>query len=641
MSDPILVVPGQTVAQSDWDALVAQHGGLKSNQVRTPTKEERSRYEDAGEDLEQNPIYRGNFADGTYVEYRKAANGVDSMIVEYKPSARFTQQNPARQKDPNDPAERNAAELQRQRERNAALPKDQDPAYETDAERRARAEARIKQQGADAKAAEDKARQERIDQEARAARPGTKIASRTDVVNGRSVTTETWRLPDGTLEDRVDNQPVPPKAGTIVKGGGKNGEDVQAIADPTTGAISYQPIPGAVAPPTPPAEAGQFTPDITKPQMGLAEHIAALSQLRSMGKITDAQYESLARQAYDAAVAEAKRLDTIVSAQQAAATQAITQRGQDISTSVSRLGQANQATQDALSASKGLASAMTPASVAAAGGPVLPAIMALQDARGQGWGGFNQPSPVTTGQFPAWNQIAGMGVSPAPPTYGQVNAATKNAVSGFNAAVGAVLNQPPAAPAGAVPAPAFTPQPPVNLPPSTPGAAAAPPPAPPAPAAAPATQAATGTHPMYRVDLGDEYVYYEAAKHPELVNSSNVTLVDRPTSIAEGHREPKAGAAPSYAKPDAPAPAAAPTPPADTYGPGRFPGGTVLPQPDPQPPVDVPYPTSPGAQSWMGGRTIPGIASMDPLLASTLAVGGDDPSWQNAVMIAARKRGLA
>lgn len=48
---------------------------------------------------------------------------------------------------------KNAAELQRQREKNAALPASQDPAYETDKERRDRSDARIKEQGAAATAA--------------------------------------------------------------------------------------------------------------------------------------------------------------------------------------------------------------------------------------------------------------------------------------------------------------------------------------------------------------------------------------------------------------------------------------------------------------------------------------------------------
>ena len=65
------------------------------------------------------------------------------------------------------PEKKNAAELQRQREKNAALPASHYPAYETDAERRQRAEARIKQQGADAEAARQRGRQDEADARAR------------------------------------------------------------------------------------------------------------------------------------------------------------------------------------------------------------------------------------------------------------------------------------------------------------------------------------------------------------------------------------------------------------------------------------------------------------------------------------------
>jgi len=74
--------------------------------------------------------------------------------------------NPGRPAD-DTPEKKNAAELQRQREKNAALPANQDPAYETDAERRTRADARIKQQGSDAEAARQRSRQDEADTRAR------------------------------------------------------------------------------------------------------------------------------------------------------------------------------------------------------------------------------------------------------------------------------------------------------------------------------------------------------------------------------------------------------------------------------------------------------------------------------------------
>ena len=286
----------------------------------------------------------------------------------------------------------------------------------------------------------------------------------------------------------------------------------------------------------PPSSVGRFTPDPTKPQMGLGEYRATLAELRALGPqnggITEEQYLAASKEAYEAAVAEASRLDTLVTAQQAAAQDAITQRGQDIQASTSRLASANSATQDALTQSRSLAGSMTPQGVASAGGPVLPAIMALQDMRGQSWGGFHQPPQVGTQQFPAWNQVAGMGLGGPVPSYGEVNAANQGAMSGFNSAIGPLIGAPP---------PAATP-------------------------------------------------------HPGMAGPAPVQPVFTPQPPAV------------Y-----PGPAAAASP----AGP-------------------------PARDDWRlgAGQTIPGIAAMDPVLGSVLG-DGSDPEWQEAVMLAARSRGLA
>lgn len=86
----IIVTPGQVVAAPDWEALFAQHGGSKSNQLRPPTKAEQDAADNTGDDLEQNPIYRYYAADGSYVEARRAPNG-DYQIVDYKPSQKYQQ----------------------------------------------------------------------------------------------------------------------------------------------------------------------------------------------------------------------------------------------------------------------------------------------------------------------------------------------------------------------------------------------------------------------------------------------------------------------------------------------------------------------------------------------------------------------
>jgi hypothetical protein len=87
------------------------------------------------------------------------ATGQPATVTEYESGPpKYVAIKPAAGSDPNDPKNRNEAELQRQREKNAALPAHLDPAYETDEERRKRADATIRQQGQDA-------RQARIDEQ--------------------------------------------------------------------------------------------------------------------------------------------------------------------------------------------------------------------------------------------------------------------------------------------------------------------------------------------------------------------------------------------------------------------------------------------------------------------------------------------
>ena len=145
----ILFTPGQIVAPPDWQSMYEQHGGIASS-VMVPITDPKvqsmiAANPDLAATLQQHPIYRYYMRDGSYMEAFGQENGEDVQIVDYKPSSQFTQQQG--RSDPNDPDARNKAELQRQREKNAALPPDQDPAYETDEERRKRAETRIKEQG--------------------------------------------------------------------------------------------------------------------------------------------------------------------------------------------------------------------------------------------------------------------------------------------------------------------------------------------------------------------------------------------------------------------------------------------------------------------------------------------------------------
>lgn len=124
---------------------------------------------------------------------------------------------PANANDPgNQAADANAVELQRQRERNAALPPEQDPAYETDAERRARgrqtaldqeAKAARDKAAADAQAAKDKAES---DKNAANARAGALVPPRINPANQHveefDPATNTW-VDKGPVKEKVDIRP--------------------------------------------------------------------------------------------------------------------------------------------------------------------------------------------------------------------------------------------------------------------------------------------------------------------------------------------------------------------------------------------------------------------------------------------------
>jgi hypothetical protein len=95
----LTVSPGQAVGQPDWDALAAQHGGVKGNPTKVaPSEAQIKEAGMVGDDdpaFQQRPIYRYYFNDGTYVDARTAANGADYAVVEYKPSSQFTGGNTA------------------------------------------------------------------------------------------------------------------------------------------------------------------------------------------------------------------------------------------------------------------------------------------------------------------------------------------------------------------------------------------------------------------------------------------------------------------------------------------------------------------------------------------------------------------
>ena len=169
------------------------------------------------------------------------------------------------------------------------------------------------------------------------ARPGTKVGSKTEVRGGKRVTVETWRLPDGTTEERVAEEPEPVKPGAVIKGGGPNGEDVQAVTGPD-GRISYQPISGAPVQAPPPAGGPTASGRLGEAAADLKSYDEWLDQeLRKPGtKLTVTQADKLreARRAFWKTAIEEQV--GVVNAQTSIRGQELTQRSQTLSDQANR-----------------------------------------------------------------------------------------------------------------------------------------------------------------------------------------------------------------------------------------------------------------------------------------------------------------
>lgn len=233
------------------------------------------------------------------------------------------------------PASKRTAREEAEIAANAALPAGQDPRPETNAERAARADARIKQQGADA-------RQAQIDQEARDAknRPAAVATN----------TTEPYIVqagPDGKLitTPNPNYQGEKPQRSTVKGGDGKTyvvtvDKEGKATAAPVEG---LPPEDKGGWRPTP-AGAPVFTPDPSDPSgdFGLMKyHQTLMAYARANPDFQRADGEYLIAQAGQAALAATGRRTSDQSQANTARGQDITQRGQDLTEVASRRGAAN------------------------------------------------------------------------------------------------------------------------------------------------------------------------------------------------------------------------------------------------------------------------------------------------------------
>lgn len=234
---------------------------------------------------------------------------------------------------------------QQERERNAALPPDQDPAYETDADRRARAQATITRQGADAERARQQTRQEEADARATADRARA-LAPKPQ--QDQSGAWGYWTTDTPPKWVPIAGGPAAPQTPVQVNGTwgvwkpGANG-----------GAPTFEPIANAPVKPSDrpiPASAPRFTPNYNLPDLGLTAYNQQLMDWVNSGA-TGATREiagQLIEQAGGLATQTASHGTTLAGQAATARGQDITQRGQDIGEVQSRRSSANDMFQNAL-----------------------------------------------------------------------------------------------------------------------------------------------------------------------------------------------------------------------------------------------------------------------------------------------------
>lgn len=500
----ISFTPGQIVAQPDWEELARQHGGDKPAKTRPPTADELAAARAAaraaapvGENEEPvpndprthyikydtNPIYRAYMEDGSLVEYRAAPNGTDYEIVDYKPSPKFTQaQAKATANDPatQTPAQQNDAALIAQRQKNAALPADQDPRYETDEDRAKRADARIKEQGAAAAKADADAKAEA---EKNKPQPGKPYQN----AQGQ------WVVPSAAPDGTVTTKPLPPEAipqqpseavsappnqkwittrkgdtyETVLNPNWKlpsriekdqaTGKYIEVTEDPDTG----KPIVREVTSQTTikPADLPVLQSKYGEIAQGLGQLAQDLNGRVARGEITPEERKTAFEAAHAQASTQVAEINSILENSKAIWSGQVAQRRDTLGETQSRRSFASDAAGRAIQTGMSIATSAGPGhgQAIAAG---VEALMGMQQRYAQGMGGFRESPEV--GLPPALEQARGMSIPgfgpnagmppspPPPPSGANVDATNAAAMAGSRAAFGG-LGIPPVPPAPAPP----------------------------------------------------------------------------------------------------------------------------------------------------------------------------------------------
>jgi len=331
-----------------------------------------------------------------------------------------------------------AAEAKAKRDReesevNAALPKDQDPRYETNEARAKRAQETIDRQGRDAKAAEDKARQDKADEDRRAQQNRPTVTIKEDGSGGMVSISTDPRTGQSTTA------PIPGVRGTpdrvtvdgVVYERGKDG--------------AYAPAAGIPAP----RKGGKLPPGVNPPQFSRGNVAKELARFQgeldaAVGPDGITKEEAIGfyapyHQEAQTFISELSNADT---QDQNAVGQQLTQRGQGITQAGNRMNWSNSAFQNAAQQDQNLIMG-----AAGTGKSALVPLLTLQAGLANAAGGFKNQPEVEVRRYPEIGK-------PVPASIAPVINATSTAPSGVAAGT-----QPTAPPAALLP-----PKPPVSAP---------------------------------------------------------------------------------------------------------------------------------------------------------------------------------
>lgn len=296
-----------------------------------------------------------------------------------------------------------------------------------------------------------------------ASRPGTKIGERTEVKNGRRVTVERWRLPNGTEEDRVKDEPEPVKPRQVVSTSydPQTGAEITKYDDGTETRKEAKPEASAFGA----AGAPQYTPDFADPShdLGLNAYKAQLQQwVTAQGNTPQARATAaqLMTQAGATATQASSRENLVAGRHSTTRSQDITQRGQDIQEVQSRRSSAGGGFDTLFNQFSGQGKYLGRGRGDLAAEAFFDALDA-RDARARAAGGYAD-IPRVAGPPPAYLGTPSTDIRIAPGGAVSVSPAGAPALppEGNALGLGAIGDQP--APGGAAPAAATTSSPPMR-----------------------------------------------------------------------------------------------------------------------------------------------------------------------------------